>query len=142
MKKMKRIVLLTLLTTCFGNAFSQNLQTIDSLQKSCQSCLDEGRYMYGCTAKYYEQSDSLLNVVYNRLRAKLTFEEKEELKNEQLAWLKKRDQYFKNEFQKLKSEGDWEEGTVNFDMILQKINGDFVMEQVTYLMKKTEFKSQ
>ncbi|MDD2798735.1 MAG: lysozyme inhibitor LprI family protein [Bacteroidales bacterium] len=77
------------------SSFAQNKHTVDLLQSSYQSCLDTGANMSDCALTFYIQMDSLLNVTYTRLRAKLNPAKKATLKKEQKAWLQKRDQYLR-----------------------------------------------
>ncbi|MBV9986328.1 MAG: DUF1311 domain-containing protein [Chitinophagaceae bacterium] len=94
MQKMKIILLFAL---CCGlrAGFAQTHKTVDSLRATEQSCLDSGRHMTRCTYNYLRQMDSLLNLVYAQYSGLLTPAEQRALKAEQLKWLKKRDQYFK-----------------------------------------------
>ncbi len=64
---------------------------LDRLAVTHQACLDSGARMLDCAIEYYATMDSLLNVVYRKLRAGLTTEQKEALRKEQLAWIRRRD---------------------------------------------------
>lgn len=129
------IPLFLLLTT---SSFAQSLKDIKQAEIAHQKCLDQGGYMLGCSRDFYALSDSLLNVVYNKVRNQLTPEAKEKLKTEQLAWLKKRDAYFKKEFQNLKDERQVDEDSQDFKMIMYDIKANFVMERVKYFIHKLE----
>jgi uncharacterized protein YecT (DUF1311 family) len=117
-------------------SYSQTVKTVRDLEISYQKCLDNGQNMPGCAALYYTKSDSLLNVVYIKLRKKLNDYEKGKLKTEQLAWLKKRDQYFKKEYSKLKNENDFDEGSRDFDMVYYDKQREFVTKRVKELINK------
>jgi uncharacterized protein YecT (DUF1311 family) len=88
----KSILFISIILTL--NCSSQTLKTINEIEQSHQECLDRGGYMKGCSIKYYNESDSLLNSVYKNLKSKLNAEEQIKLKKEQLKWLKNRDNYF------------------------------------------------
>ncbi|WP_310558579.1 hypothetical protein [Flavobacterium sp.] len=47
------------------------IPTIDALEKKNQECLDKGVNMLNCSQNYYIQMDSLLNVVYKRIKGEL-----------------------------------------------------------------------
>lgn len=130
----KYILLLFLLIGI--NSYSQTLKTVEDMEASYQKCLDKGQDMRGCAVIYYTKSDSLLNVVYKKLRAKLDDPGKSKLKTEQLTWLKQRDEYFKNEYSKLKKEGDFEEGSHDFDMVYYDKKSQFVMKRVKELINR------
>jgi uncharacterized protein YecT (DUF1311 family) len=130
----KTILLLFILVSFHSN--SQTLKTVAKLETAHQKCLDTGIGMRNCSYKYLNQSDSLLNVAYKNLRLKLTSEEKEKLKKEQLIWLKKRDQYFKKAYSDTKRKGYFEEGSLDFDMVVFDLQADYVFVRVKELIKR------
>lgn len=130
----KTILLLFILFSFHSN--SQTLKTVSKLETTHQRCLDTGVGMRNCSLKYLNQSDSLLNVAYKNLRLKLSPEEKSELKKEQLIWLKKRDQYFKKAYYDTKKKGYFEEGSLDFEMVVFDLQADYVFERVKELIKK------
>lgn len=92
MKKKILIYITSLLTL---SLFSQDFKTsLEKIENKNQNCLDKGRFMYNCSLKFYKQADSLLNVVYRHIRKDMVLSEKENLKKEQLAWLKEREKQF------------------------------------------------
>ncbi len=127
------IILIILSLSCN----SQTLKTIEKIETSYQNCLNKGDNMKGCSVEYYKKADSLLNVVYKKLRLKLSTEEQSSLKTEQLEWLKKRDKYFKKVNSETKKEGDFSEGSNDFDMIVIDKKAEFVFERVKALIKRT-----
>ncbi|MCU7617184.1 DUF1311 domain-containing protein [Chryseobacterium sp. PBS4-4] len=118
------------------NCNSQTLKTIEKIETSYQNCLDKGDNMKGCSVEYYKKADSLLNVVYMKLRLKLSVEEQSSLKTEQLEWLKKRDKYLQKVYSETKKEGDFIEGSNDFDMIVIDKKAEFVFERVKVLIKR------
>jgi len=96
--KCRKSVLCTCVFMCFSllssSVHAQTLKTIDDLEQANQKHLDEGINMLGYTSALYTQMDSLLNVVYSKLRKQLAPKEMEQLKQQQREWLKKRDAYF------------------------------------------------
>lgn len=88
------------LISFFGVIFYLNIAAQDfsvSLQLlkiEHQKCLDQGVHMLDCSIIFYKKSDSILNLVYKKLRNSLNANEKVALKKEQLKWLKKRDKKF------------------------------------------------
>jgi uncharacterized protein YecT (DUF1311 family) len=124
--------------TCF-TGFSQTAKTIDSFESQHQACLDKGEFMLGCTERFYFQMDSLLNVLYKKLRSKCDSIQKENLKDEQLQWLSKRDKQFrKNQKQvhKEAKEKEYDGGEIE-TMILTDKNAMFVKERVIELLNST-----
>ncbi|QBZ96960.1 hypothetical protein GS03_00445 [Flavobacterium sangjuense] len=120
---------------CFGFCQSQTIKTLNKIKTDHQSCLDKGDYMLGCSLDYYKKTDSLLNVVYNKIRLKLNTTEKRKFKNEQLGWLKKKDSYFRKVEKNTKNEvGD----IIGSDlrMIITDKEADFVFDRVEELIKR------
>ncbi len=94
MRKLKS-ALFILLIFSWHCSFSQTAATVSELDTLFQHCLDKGDDMLGCTYKYYNQMDSMLNVVYKMIRNSKDSAGKASLKSEELAWLKDRNEYFK-----------------------------------------------
>ena len=63
----------------------------DRAKADCQEAMTQIA-MNQCAAEAYKSEDALLNQNYKALRAKLSAEQKADLKNIQLTWLKYRDQ--------------------------------------------------
>ncbi len=119
------------------NCNSQTLKTIEKIELKYQNCLDKGAYMKGSSVEYYNQADSLLNLVYKKLKIKLSTEGQLKLKKEQLEWLKKRDKYFKKVYSETKKEDDFIEGSNDFNMIIIDKKAEFVFERVKEFIKRT-----
>ncbi|WP_278251848.1 lysozyme inhibitor LprI family protein [Sabulibacter ruber] len=92
--------------------------------------------MLGCSQLYYSQMDSLLNVVYNKLRRPLDPSGKAALKNEQLKWLGKRDAYFKKVDKEYAAENSNGFAGNDSRMIAIDDKAQFVRKRVEELIKK------
>lgn len=68
---------------------------VDSLEKGYQRCLAQTRYTYGCALEYYQQMDSMLDIVYRQLYSRLDTSRRRNLKVEQGLWIEKKESYFK-----------------------------------------------
>jgi uncharacterized protein YecT (DUF1311 family) len=117
-------------------SFSQTKNTVDSLQNEEQKCLDKGQYMLGCSLNFYNQMDSLLNVVYFKLYHSLDTSNQGKLKKEQKLWLTKRDKIFKLNAQKTHEEAvkDGFDGGQDERMILADKNATVVKQRVLELI--------
>lgn len=129
----KKTLLLIVLVSAWINSNAQTMKTIEQLENKYHNCLDSGINMKNCSVTYYNESDSLLNVVYTKLKAKLNSTEQIKLKNEQLSWLKKRDLYFKKAYLEVKNEIPFP-GSDDFEMIYTDKKSDFVMDRVKKLI--------
>jgi len=130
----KALLVLFVLTALKSN--SQTLETVSKLKSEYQKCLDKGSAMSNCSHAYYNQSDSLLNVVYKNLKNKISPKEQSKLKKEQLDWLKKRDQYFQQLYTDTKKQGIFTEGTRDFDMVIYDEEANYVFARVKELIRK------
>lgn len=91
------LLFLTLVTSLSIAQTKKQIQAkdIQQLDTIYQHCLNKGENMYGCTVTYYNLLDSCLNVAYKQLHNKLGKTQQLSLKQEELDWLKTRDQKFK-----------------------------------------------
>ncbi len=130
----KSILLVFILASMYCN--SQTLETVYKMKSDYQKCLNKGQNMRNCALEYYNQSDSLLNVSYKNLKSKISSKEQSKLKKEQLEWLKKRDQFFQKVYSDTKKEGNFIEGTQDFEMIIYDEQAKFVFGRVKELINK------
>lgn len=130
----KSILLVFVLASMYCN--SQTLETVYKMKSDYQKCLNKGQNMRNCALEYYNQSDSLLNVSYKNLKSKISSKEQSKLKKEQLEWLKKRDQFFQKVYSDTKKEGNFIEGTQDFEMIIYDEQAKFVFGRVKELINK------
>ena len=115
---------------------SQENTTIQKLDTELQNCLDNTQNnMLNCTLEYYNKIDDQLNVTYKKIRAKLNKPEQEKLKSQQLAWLKKRDLYFKKVAIKTSSDLDGDSSSQDYRMICSHENALFVKDRIIELEK-------
>jgi len=139
MTSLKLLIACTIFLNISVTSFAQTEKTIDSLQNLEQACLDKGQFMLGCSEKFYFQMDSLLNLEYKKLHSKCDSIQKENLKDEQLQWLSKRDNQFKkNQVQEDKDakEGGYDGGE-DETMMLTDDNAKFVKERVLELINSS-----
>jgi uncharacterized protein YecT (DUF1311 family) len=115
------------------------MKTIDSLQTQYQLCLDKGQNMLGCSKVFYYQMDSLLNLRYKQLRLTCDSIQKENLKDEQLEWLSKRDKQFLKNQKQTNKEAKKEGYDVGQDekMVLTDTNAMYVKQRVIELLNSS-----
>jgi uncharacterized protein YecT (DUF1311 family) len=92
--KAKRIIVIGL---CFisTKGFSQSVKDLDILDSISQTCADTAQNVLACEFLHYKQMDSILNVVYKKVKASNTIQDFDKIKNDQKAWLITRDKEFK-----------------------------------------------
>ena len=107
----------------------QLLEHIDSLH---QTCLDSGANMWNCANDFNNQMDSLLNVVYRNVKSKLTPEQFQTLKQEQLKWIRKRDDVYSKTNNENTKDGL---SATDASMAALDQEAEFVKERILYLLK-------
>lgn len=133
---MKKAHLIFILFLISFYSYSQQNKAIQKLDAELQKCLDDTQNnMLNCTIEYYTTIDEKLNITYNKIRASLSKPEQENLKNKQLAWLKKRDQYFKKVKAETAKELDGENESQDYRMICSHKNALFVRDRIIELEK-------
>lgn len=133
---MKKAHLIFILFLISFYSHSQENKAIQKLNKELQKCLDDTQNnMLNCTLEYYTKIDEQLNITYKKIRATLNQPEQEKLKNQQLTWLKKRDQYFKKVKAETAKELDGENESQDYRMICSHKNALFVRDRIIELEK-------
>lgn len=127
----KILVIAILLSIAKVNA--QTRKTVEILESRYQNCLDKGVNMLVCSEKYYFQMDSMLNVVYKKLKKQMSTTQFSILKREQIQWLRNRDKYFNTltldpEEKELSKEDQ--------DMVLIDKKAQFIESRVLVLIDK------
>ena len=131
---MKNTHLIFILFLIGLNSHSQENKAIQKLDTELQKCLDDTQNnMLNCTLEYYTKIDDQLNVTYKKIRATLSQSDQEKLKTQQLAWLKKRDQYFKKVKIETAKDLDGENSSQDFRMICSHENALFVRDRIIEL---------
>ncbi len=127
---------ISLIIIIFSNkSFAQTLTTVEKLENKYQECLDSGIGMKKCASDFYLTCDSLLNVSFKNLKIKLNKTDQNNLKIEQINWLKKRDTYFKKASIEAKNEMG-EQFSNDYKMVLFDKKSEFVMLRVKELIKR------
>jgi uncharacterized protein YecT (DUF1311 family) len=133
------ITLTFIFSLSYLSGFAQATKTVESLETQYQNCLDKGQFMLGCSATFYAQMDSLLNLQYNKLRSTCDSEQKENLKDEQMEWLSKRDKQFKQIRLSIKKDAKKNDYAAKQDeaMILADTNAKYVKQRVIDLINSS-----
>lgn len=124
---------------CREKSYSQTHTDLQTLKTEYQSCLDKGENMLACSSWYYMVMDSMLNLAYKNLRAKCDSVQKENLKDEQLDWLAKRDQQVAKDKKRIHAQAvkeGYEGGQIEC-MFLEDTCAHFEEYRVRDLIKKT-----
>ncbi|WP_262708012.1 lysozyme inhibitor LprI family protein [Lacibacter luteus] len=99
--------------------------------------------MLDCSKSFYKVMDSMLNIVYFKIAAKLDSNHKIQLRNEQRSWLTSRNVYFKMTLNKFKQKHPGKSplgnssGAQDDAMIMHDENAQFVKERILALLKRT-----
>lgn len=129
---------LILIFICFINicCYSQVIKTINKLDVEHKKCLDNvENNMANCTLEFYTKMDDLLNTTYKKIKLQLSKNDQQKLKELQILWLKKRDQYFKKIETETKEELDGDNTSQDYRMICAHENAIFVKNRIIELEK-------
>ena len=118
-------------------AAKEIIQQLDQMDSSCQHCIDEGFNFVDCSNKLYIQVDSVLNVVYKLMKSKMDASTFMQLKQEQLKWLKKRDQFFKevNQDYRQNDKYDQVDKEANRAVAISR-KTEYVENRIKYILQK------
>jgi uncharacterized protein YecT (DUF1311 family) len=139
-KSWKRHMIIIIIIAAFtSSANAQIDKAIATVDEAFHNCVANYKNdLLDCSHEYYDRLDSLLNLVYKQERAKLTSLGKDQLRKSQLAWLKRRDQFFQtvdDEYWELDKKG--EAGTATrANAIMGK--AEFVRKRVLALTKASD----
>ncbi|MES2330809.1 MAG: hypothetical protein V4539_14500 [Bacteroidota bacterium] len=136
---MKKIICILFVLFSFGKCLqAQTMQTIDSLGKIQQACLDEGRGMVGCVYTFKEQMDSIIELCLKKLYAKGNKASNLALQKNQENWLARQKIYNKKAEKKdhdfAVKEG-FDHGSMERLFLADDITG-FVTKRAEFLVKK------
>lgn len=105
---------------------------LSSFESNYQKCLDEGDNMLGCSQQYYQQLDGLLQSVLKDMRASLKVSQRTAFRNEQTAWNKKKETYFRELPKSVKADNEDVKGADLQMMIIDK-KSEFLIERINEL---------
>jgi hypothetical protein len=136
---LKKTICILFVLLSFGKCLqAQTIDTIDSLNKIKQACLDEGRGMVGCVVTFENQMDSLITLSLQKLYAKGSRASNLALENDQKNWLAKRKIYYKKAIKNGHADaikGGWNGGSMENLLIAGDIT-NFVERRAEVLIKK------
>jgi uncharacterized protein YecT (DUF1311 family) len=139
MKRIKLIIggLLFLNIATAQVAAKDFIQQLDRMDTTSQHCFDEGLNFVDCSNTLYKQVDSILNVVYKLMKSKMDAATFIQLKEEQLNWLKKRDQFFKEVNQDYKQRDKYfqEDEESNRAVAISR-KAEYVEKRIKYILQK------
>ena len=120
-----------------NKADAQIRNVIERLGKSEQACLDKGIHMSGCSYRFMHQMDSLLNVEYKAVYAKLSHDQQIALRKEELVWIKQRDIFFKKEDNK-RANSNSSEGLQgeDLDMTIYDNKANYIQKRILQIEDK------
>jgi|GEM_PF-6115539 len=136
MRTSAKYALLGLLLFACQNAFAQppaGLRTIIAgAETKCQACTDAGNNSFvDCELTHRKTVDSVLNVIYDRLKKQMNPNSFTVLKKDELAWIKKRDQYLRKEA--IDQQNDDVEASVKNALLIHK-EALYTADRAKYLL--------
>ena len=141
MKTLAYLLLGALIWGCDSSRVDNYRKALESLEIKHQAELDKGERMMIVEQEYKVSMDSMLNVVYKELVLKLNDTQKENLRIEQLEWMRQRDIEFE-ELRKPLTEMTNDFGFVPQDarMVVYSQQANYIRKRVLELVDKLEEK--
>jgi uncharacterized protein YecT (DUF1311 family) len=106
---------------------------VNNMDSASQACDDKGISFIDCGNTFYEQMDSMLNLVYKHLKKQLDTATFIQLKQEQLTWLSKRNKYFKEVDSDREGKELGVDASVGFTL---NRKASFVEDRILFILKK------
>ena len=132
---MKKLIFIWVWVTHSFWVYSQKNDATTYIETKYQNCLDNGQNMLACSQTFYKEADSLLNIAYRKIRQQCDSTQKENLRDEQLDWIVKRDAAFKRHKKEVSKETETKITAFRNDenmMVLDK-NAKVVIERTNQL---------
>lgn len=130
-----RYFIVSILCFIFSNSFSQEAQQFADIEAQYKSCIKLKSDSVNCYRDYLAQSESLLNVVFEKIKNSLSADEKAKFIKEHLSWVSKKEAHFKKEddnfYYNLK-DGTWDKNMIRFTL---QSKADFVKKRTQALIK-------
>lgn len=116
-----------------AQSFKKELLEIEQQHKNCiLTNIDS----IACYRNYLWQIDSILPVILDAAKENIPINEKSSLIQEQISWIKKKNEFFKIQDETFKSnlaDGTWKKDMIR---ITYQQKAEFLLKRIKYLMKK------
>jgi len=126
--------MITVLAT--ATTFAQTANTIDEMEAVHKECIRIKEDSVVCSRKFLAQMDSMVNIVFNEVKAKVAADEKAALVQDQMSWTKKKGEFFKKQddtFVYNLQEGIWKKDMIR---ITYQQKADYLLKRIRLLLKK------
>jgi uncharacterized protein YecT (DUF1311 family) len=128
------LTMITMLAT--ATTFAQTANTIDEMEAVNKECIRIKEDSVVCSRKFLAQMDSMVNIVFNEVKAKVAADEKAALVQDQMSWTKKKGEFFKKQddtFVYNLQEGIWKKDMIR---ITYQQKADYLLKRIRLLLKK------
>ena len=116
-----------------AQSFKKELLEIEQQHKTCILANTDS---IACYRNYLWQIDSILPVILDAAKDNIPINEKSSLIQEQISWIKKKNEFFKIQDETFKSnlaDGTWKKDMIR---ITYQQKAEFLLKRIKYLMKK------
>lgn len=117
-------------------AYAQTLEDVEQVEMTHKECIRIKSDSVACARNYYFQTDSLLRLIYDKVKGELQPSEKSEFMKDQVSWVGRKDAFFKK--QDINFAFNVREGTWKKDMIRvpYEEKAEFLMKRLKSLLKR------
>lgn len=133
---MIRLLLIMITVLATATTFAQTANTIDEMEAVHKECIRIKEDSVVCSRKFLAQMDSMVNIVFNEVKAKVAADEKAALVQDQMSWTKKKGEFFKKQddtFVYNLQEGIWKKDMIR---ITYQQKADYLLKRIRLLLKK------
>lgn len=130
------LLLSVFLFLCNNYVHAQLTKSIDEMEVQYKECQRAKPDSTVCSRLYLSQMDSMLTVVFEKLKAQLSSEEKLALVKDQASWTEKKGKFFKKEDENFVynlKEGIWTKDMIRFSY---QAKASFVLKRIKTLLKQ------
>ncbi len=138
MRILNFLLLSVLLFLCNIHVHAQLSKSIDEIEVQYKDCQRAKPDSTVCSRLYLSQIDSMLTVVFEKLKSQLSSEEKLSLLKDQASWSEKKGKFFKKEDENFVynlKEGIWTKDMIRFSY---QAKTAFVLKRIKTLLKQLQ----
>ena len=132
---MKPLIFTSLLFFILLCTYAQS-EVIAEMESDHKVCLQIKPDSIACSRNYFFQTDSMLDIIFNKVKTEIPSDEQMQLMKEQLSWAGKKNAYFSKQdinFAYNIKEGTWKKEMIRF---VYENKGDFILKRIKILLKK------
>ena len=117
-------------------AQTQLAASVDEMETAYKECIHTKSDSVACYRKFHQQMDSIVGVIFEKVKANASADEKSALIQSQISWAKKKGEYFKKLYETFVynlQEGTWKKDMIR---ITYQQKAEFTLKRIKALLKQ------